>query len=61
MLVLGTVKQHACEHFRELEALWGDNSEDDLFITKFCEKLKTALPAIFPSAIEVKRNWRFFH
>ena len=44
------------ERFRELEALWGENSEDDLFITKFCEKLKASLPVIFASTIEIKPN-----
>lgn len=42
--------------FRELEALWGENSEDDRFITKFYEKLKASLPAVFASTIEIKRN-----
>ena len=44
------------ERFRELEALWGENSEDGCFVTKFCEKLKESLPAIFASTIEIKRN-----
>lgn len=42
--------------FRELEALWGENSEDGCFVAKFCEKLKASLPAIFASTIEIKRN-----
>lgn len=42
--------------FRELEALWGENSEDGCFVAKFCEKLKAALPAVFASTIEIKRN-----
>ena len=51
-----SMDEDARGRFRELEALWGENSEDGCFVTKFCEKLKESLPAIFASTIEIKRN-----